>query len=391
MPLSFLLGADPMDKQYTTWDNDMPGLGVRINGSGSSVFVLKYRFQKKQKLVTLCSTAMMTLNEARAIALQVKFLIKDGQDPISKLGEMLPGIHRVELTSMRFDTFADKYMKRHAKAHNKSWMDDERRINKILLPVFGKKYLHEITTGEISDLHYEIGTRAPYQANRVRQLLHVMFKLARLWKDFPAHMENPASGIKDYRERPRKTFLSRNQLEIMAPAINAVKNPVKRNLFWVLILTGCRLNEIQSLRWNQIDFENRIFTVYDTKNGTDLSQPMSEAVILLFRQIQDMNLSAEYVFYSNRTRKHFVNLQATWYRILGTAGLSLRLHDLRRTNGSWLAQDKYSLHLIAQVLNQTTEHVAACYAYFENSHIREALDHVSEITMRHLPKDEIEK
>jgi len=384
VPLSFLLGVDPMDKQVTTWDRSMPGLGVRINSTGSSVYVLKYRFHKKQRLVTLCSTSLFTLEEARQLCLKVKFLVKEGIDPITQIADLLPGSRRCTPVSMRFDKFADVYLERHARAHNKSWKDDERRINSYLLPRFGKKHLHEIARSEVSEMHYEIGIKAPYQANRVKQLLHVMMKLAHDWGYLPESTANPAAGIRDYKEKPRSVFLSKKQLDILAPAINEVKNPVKRNLFWLLILTGFRLNELQTLPWANVNFDTRELTIYDTKNSTDLVQPMSESIYLLLKQLKDLNLSEEWVFYSERTRRHYVNLQATWYGILERSGLKLRVHDLRRTNGSWLAQEGYSLHLIAKVLNQTTAHVTACYAHFEKEDVKEALNTVSDITLKHL-------
>lgn len=388
VPLSFLLGADPMDKQITTWDRAVPGLGVRINHSGSSVYVLKYRFRKQQKLITLCSTSLITLEEARSICLKVKFLSKEDIDPLPKLPELLPGGKRNQAISIKFEKFAEIYLERHARAHNKTWKDDERRINRYLLPRFRNKHLHEITKSEVSELHYEIGVNAPYQANRVRQLLHVMLKLAHDWSLLPDAVANPAAGIKDYKEKPRAAYLSKKQLEVLAPAINGIANPVKRNLFWLLILTGCRLNELQSLKWSQVSFENKEFCVYDTKNGTDLHQPMSEAVEMLFKQIKDLDLSETWVFYSERTGRHYVNLQSTWYRILERSGLSLRVHDLRRTNGSWLAQSGYSLHLIAKVLNQTTAHVTSRYAHFEKSDVRNALDSIADITAKFLPDSE---
>lgn len=378
-PLALFLGNAQMADQVTKWDQVVPGLGVRVNTSGASVYVLKYRFNKKQRLVTLCSTKLITWDEARNIAIQVKFLLKQDTDPLPKLAELLPGPRKVDSVSMRFDKFAELYLERHARAHNKTWRDDERRINKYLLPKLGKKHLHEITKADISELHYEIGQTARYQANRVKELLHSMFARAADWSFAPTTLANPASGIKGFREKPRSKYLTKEQLEILAPAINAVKSPVKRNLFWLLLLTGCRLNELQKLEWSAVDLKRREFTAYDTKNDSDLVQPMTEAIYQLFQEIKDLNLSNQWVFFSERTGGHYKKLQSTWYGILKRSGLELRVHDLRRTNGSWLAQDGYSLHLISKVLNQTSAHVTARYAQHEKSDVLKALQSVSDI------------
>jgi len=51
-----------------------------------------------------------------------------------------------------------------------------------------------------------------------------------------------------------------------------------------------------------------------------------------------------------------------------------RLHDLRRTVGSWLAQSGNSLHLIGRVLNHASQSTTAIYARFAQDHVRDALD-----------------
>lgn len=383
-PLALFLGNAPMPDQITKWDQVVPGLGVRVNTSGASVYVLKYRFNKKQRLVTLCSTKLITWDEARSIAIQVKFLLKQDTDPLPKLAELLPGPRKSDSVSMRFDKFAEVYLERHARPHNKTWRDDERRINRYLLPKLGKKHLHEITKADVLEIHYEIGQNARYQANRVKELLHTMFTLAADWSFSPNTLANPASGIKGFKEKPRSKYLTKEQLEILAPAINAVENPVKRNLFWLLLLTGCRLNELQKLQWAAVDLKRREFTAFDTKNDSDLVQPMTEAIYRLFKEIKDLNLSQQWVFYSERTGGHYKKLQATWYGILKRSGLELRVHDLRRTNGSWLAQDGYSLHLISKVLNQTSAHVTARYAQHDKADVLKALQSVSDIAAPYL-------
>ena len=54
--------------------------------------------------------------------------------------------------------------------------------------------------------------------------------------------------------------------------------------------------------------------------------------------------------------------------------LDLRLHDLRRTVGSWLAQAGNSLHLIGKVLNHSNQATTAVYARFGQDQVRQALD-----------------
>ena len=72
---------------------------------------------------------------------------------------------------------------------------------------------------------------------------------------------------------------------------------------------------------------------------------------------------------------HLVNIEKIWRRIRKAAGIEdVRLHDLRRTLGSWLAQSGNSLHLIGRVLNHSSQSTTAIYARFAQDNVREALE-----------------
>lgn len=374
-PLSLLLGGGSMAEQYTKFDNECPGLGVRVNPSGSSVYVLKYRWENKQKLVTLCSTNDLSLDEARDIGCEVKNLIRRGEDPLHHLADMLPGRKRAKPLTMRFKEFAELYMKRHAIEHNKRWYDEDRRIKVYLVPTFGEMRLHEITRADVAKMHYEIGLRAKYQANRVKDLLKTMLNKARLWEMLPESVANPAEGVKNYREKPREKYITKGLMAQLVKGIEAVPNPTVRAYYWILMLTGCRMQEIMPLLWEHVNLQEGIITIIDPKNGKTLRHPVSEQVLYLLKALREAHPTSRWVFPSHRfPDQPYRKLNGSWLRILDEAGLSeFNIHDLRKTCGSWLAQDGHSLHLVAKALNQTTPHVTARYAQLEKSDVRNAL------------------
>jgi integrase len=79
--------------------------------------------------------------------------------------------------------------------------------------------------------------------------------------------------------------------------------------------------------------------------------------------------------------RSLVNINKPWTRIRKAAGVEdVRLHDLRRTVGSWLAQAGNSLHLIGRVLNHSNQSTTAVYARFGQDHVRQALEeHASKL------------
>ncbi len=85
---------------------------------------------------------------------------------------------------------------------------------------------------------------------------------------------------------------------------------------------------------------------------------------------------SEWVFPSDkRSNQPLVNANKAWSRIRNRAGLAdVRIHDLRRTNGSWLAAQGASLPLIGRVLNHSNPTTTAIYARLDLEPIREALE-----------------
>ena len=73
--------------------------------------------------------------------------------------------------------------------------------------------------------------------------------------------------------------------------------------------------------------------------------------------------------------KHLVNISKPWLRVRKAAGIEdVRLHDLRRTVGSWLASNGSSLHLIGRVLNHSNPSTTQVYARFHDDPVRQALE-----------------
>ena len=65
-----------------------------------------------------------------------------------------------------------------------------------------------------------------------------------------------------------------------------------------------------------------------------------------------------------------------WHRIRKSADVSdVRIHDLRRTLGSWLAASGYSLPLIGRALNHSNVSTTAIYARLDLDPVRQALEH----------------
>ncbi|MDD5037086.1 MAG: site-specific integrase [Methylococcaceae bacterium] len=117
-----------------------------------------------------------------------------------------------------------------------------------------------------------------------------------------------------------------------------------RHFVLLAIGTGARSSNIQGMRWADLDLHANLWTVPGevSKNGTALVIPLTVVAIEVLRERQGNG--SEWVFPANSKSGHMGNPAKPWAELLQRAGLAdLRLHDLRRSLGSWAAIQGASL------------------------------------------------
>jgi integrase len=259
-------------------------------------------------------------------------------------------------------------------SRKKSGRNDISSIERFIMPEWGNLPVVNIKRADVEVLHKKIGKQAPYQANRVHSLLSNMFNFARVWEFVPPGYDNPCFKIDKFAEVKRDRFVSHEELPKLVEAINKELNPYVVAAIWLYLLTGVRREELLTLKWSDIDLERRELKLTDTKNGKDHYLPLSGAAMDVLNNLQRIE-GNPYVIAGKKEGCHLVNIFVPWQRIRKEAGLDdVRLHDLRRSVGSWLAQSGSSLHLIGKVLNHSNQSTTAIYARFGQDHVRDALE-----------------
>jgi len=357
------------------WDTTLPDFGLRLYPSGSKAYVIGYRMPgSPYRFKTVSAYGVESLADARSRAkIELTEVVK-GNDPLEQ--------KRQEADSDSVEGFAETYMSKHAEKRKKTASDDRLLIDKIIVPALGKRKLKSIKRSDIARLHSKVGdsinekTGQPkiYQANRMLALLSRMFTLAELWGSVPEGTPNPCRGVEKYKEIKRDRFVSHEEMPQLAKAIDAEPNPILRDALWLYLLTGLRKVELLSLQWSDVDLNREEVRLSDTKAGRAHYLPLSSAATELLRQ-QPQVLGNPHVFPGRREGQHLVNIDKAWRRARKKAGIEdVRLHDLRRSVGSWLAQSGNSLHLIGRVLNHSNTSTTAVYARFGQDSVRQALE-----------------
>jgi integrase len=349
------------------WDTKVIGLGVRIYPTNRKSYIVAYRTRTgRSRMMTLGSCSVLTLDKARAKAREELVKVTDGEDPMVE--------RKADRKAGTVKELAETYMDRHAKPNKKSWPEDQRRIDAYIVPTLGSLALKDVTRGDVSALHHKVGKRGKYEANRVLALVSVMFAKAKEWGYLPDDARNPAKGVTTNRERKRDRWVKPSEMPKLAKAIADEPNLYIRAVLWMYLLTGARKSELLPRRWDEVDPDRRELRLPDTKDGEPHTIPLSTAAWAILEQIPRQS-GNPYIFCGHITGRHLVNIAKPWRRIRKAAECEdVRLHDLRRTVGSWLATSGASLHLIGAVLNHADTDTTRIYAHLADDATRAALE-----------------
>ncbi|MBA3858873.1 MAG: hypothetical protein C0507_18365 [Cyanobacteria bacterium PR.3.49] len=284
--------------------------------------------------------------------------------------------------------FSTIYLERHAKPHKKTWKMDESNLRLYILPALADRELCSISTADVLTFQASICTAREgcsksssggrYAANRCIEQLGQMFRLARDWGYFPEDRRIPTDKVKGFSEKSRERYVDESEMARLAKAIDRRKKtaPHLRAFFWVDLMTGLRRDELRTAMWCDLDLVNKQLRRpgKTTKNGEPLCQPLSPQAGQL---LNELPRSSPYIFSAKgrETPVTSTTIFRCWDRIRKEANISdVRLHDLRRTVGSWLAQSGESLALVGKALNHQDLSATQIYARFSNADVRRALD-----------------
>lgn len=362
--------------QQILWDGNMPGFGVRVYPSGRKTFVVGYRVKGRWRLMALAPYGVKTLVQARQQARRELGRAADEKDPLEHRQQERAAKTMRELAVIYLDDC------RYRARPKKTWPTDQRRLERSILPKIGTRKIESIDLADVQGIHSTISRRAPYEANRTVDLLRRIFNFARARKLFPANLPNPAQGVTRNRETPRKEYVPPEKLPALAEAIDAEQNPYVRAAFWLLLLTGMRRSELLNCQWIHVDLENRRLFLPETKSGEPRYVPLNAAAVEIIEGLPPM-LGNPHLLPGQVRDKPLVNIDKPWRRIKERADLPrLRIHDLRRTAGSYMVQAGHSIHAVKNILGHASTRTTEIYARLAEQQSRETSDSYGEALMQ---------
>jgi integrase len=147
-----------------------------------------------------------------------------------------------------------------------------------------------------------------------------------------------------------------------------------RDYVYLSLFTGARQANVLAMRWDQIDFGLGIWTIPRTKSGDSHTIPLTSSALEIL-SMRRQSAKGEWVFSGDGKTGHLVEPKKGWRALLKEAGIKdLRMHDLRRTLGSYMAMGNQSLHMIGKALGHKSPTATQIYSRLAYDPLRQAME-----------------
>jgi integrase len=338
------------DREYHK-DKTHPGLQCCVTSAGSKTYYLVKRTDGRPTRHLLGTADELSVDQARKAAAAKAGKIATGENPQADRRRK-----REEPTLEKLHTHWMLYATAHKKPTSAA---EDKRIFEKLCSGLAKRRLGTIKKADVQALHSTIGTdNGIYAANRTLALLRAMFNVA---DEIGYRGDNPAKGVKMFKEESRDRFLQIGELEAFFTALEG-EAEVFRHFFLTLLLTGARKNNVLTMKWVDLDLTAGYWRIAENKSGSVVVVPLVAPAVAVLTARKEMTNGSPWVFPGRRS-DHLKEPDKAWSRIVARAGLAdLRIHDLRRSLGSWMAGQNASLTIIGKVLGHKTPQATAIYA-----------------------------
>jgi integrase len=417
--------AKPQEAVYYIWDAEIRGFGLRVNVTGAKVFVMKYRnpegkqawltlnefFGFKEHLDKATKDAAQTkaeesLEKAKARAREYRQAIKDKVDPKT-------GIQRA-LEIPTFKKFSSDFLKIQKAQVSESYHKASTYfLEEIAGPQIGGIRMDKVEQWHVSDLidGYTIGKRpwlkegeldppVKTNSNRFRGVLSVVFKAAEE-KGIRPRGSNPCLYIKKLKEpKGKKRYLNNEEIAWLGKVLSdapkwgdrkacpyafnekgehlIIPTPYAVAALKLLLLTGCRKNEILRLRWDGIKKDRKLLVIEDHKTQGDIGEkelPLTPAVLSILEDLEKLptrRLGGEWVIQGKKLDAPLVNIDDPWERVQEAVQLAsegavniddVNLHVLRHSFASVGVSSGVQLFMVGELLSHTNTATTQRYSH----------------------------
>ncbi len=348
-------------KRQDYYDTEVPKLQIRVTSGGKKTFYVQRKMAGTDR-VLIGPFPDLSVEQARKLALDVSSAIAHGGNPHQERKRI-----RQQLL---FGELLDTYIEQHAKVKCVAWIEIQAVFRRYLTDWRPRK-LTEIKRSDVQPRLNQIAANNGHvPANHT--LTYARAAINWCIQNDLTHSENPFVGAKKFKTQSRERFLRPEELSAFFENVEKL-NQDARDYILVSLYTGARRSNVLAMNWAEIDFDLGIWRIPHTKNGDSQTVPLTPRVLEILNERKD-HAETEWVFPGKGTTQHLVEPKKAWHKLLKMAGLQdLRLHDLRRTLGSYMAIGNQSLHVIGKALGHKSSAATQIYSRLTYDPIRQAV------------------
>jgi integrase len=389
--------ALPQDREFTVWDSELKGFGVRVRPSGARSYVVIYRpagegRRAAVRRVTIDAIGKITPDQARTVAKRILGSIAHGDDPAGERAH--------ERRAATLKELAETFLSEHVEAKRKPATAAKYRyvVEAFIIPAFGRLKPSDITRGAVARVHHENAER-PTIANYIVAVLSAIFTFGESRGLIPDGT-NPTRHVERFEEEKRERFLTVAELARLGEALREAEttglpwrgqiatgpkakhiakpenrvsrfDPAAVAAVRLLMFTGCRLREILHLKWSEVDFERGLLFLGDSKTGKKSIVLNAPALAIL----QGLPDRGAYVIPGDLPDAPRSDLKRLWSAVTARADLAgVRIHDLRHTFASYGAGGGLGLPIVGKLLGHAQASSTFRYSHLDSDPLRRAAD-----------------
>ena len=402
------------------YDSKCPGLQIRVTARGVKTFSYYRRLKGRAPVrLSLGRFPEVTVEQVRKRSSVLNAEIEAGGDPAA-----IKRAYRGSPTfAQAFETYIEKKRNRQRKAIGDSTKRDYRDLVRLHLSSISDHKLSQVTKDKVRELHEVISKRSPAQADKVLAVISAVFNFAISRNSYSG--ANPATGVLKNPAAERDRIVRLDELPFL---LDALDRSALSDFFWVSLLTGARRSNVQSMSWKDVSLEEAEWRIPMTKNGspqtvhliaklveiltlrkgklgTDegfvfpgvgksghLKEPKTSWATMIrrasfYRLIQKMHKEQvldgeEHAAARKMSDESLTKAEAKYHSIAQSRKIDpqnyviddLRIHDLRRTFGSWLGMSGSSLPIIGKSLGHKSVAATKIYTRLELDPLRKSVD-----------------
>jgi len=352
------------------FDTKQQKLRLRITSTGTRSFAVVKRVNDKPKRVTIGKWPEVSIAKAREHAIKILDEIRQGSDPVAEK-------RKKKLASTKLADVLEQYLQeRDLKAYT---VENYRYKLKQGFPAWLSMPVSKIDEDMVLKRHKALTQKGKTTANTTLRVLRLTLNYAQAVGMIDRNPTEILSKARLWHKSKRKDrLIPSNKLREWHEAVEALENEKAKVYLLMLLYMGFRSSEALTLEWQDVDLQQKVITLRDTKNRSSHSLPISSPILSYLKLLANKTRASQWVFPNVNNDGPMSIPNKPIKAVIRASGCEFSPHDCRRTFATIAEAVNLPLTMIKRLMNHvTTNDVTGGYIVTEEETLREAVNAVA--------------